>query len=85
MNYDDLLKVALTGGLTFGVASIATAGSASNGARNGTMSMVKRYGINAAHEDDCKSPGHSCAGQGGQARDGNAFVAAQEGLCKKSD
>ncbi|MGH8113091.1 MAG: BufA1 family periplasmic bufferin-type metallophore [Rhodanobacteraceae bacterium] len=46
-----------------------------------TNHLVKCYGVNAAYKNDCKSPGHSCAGQDGQARDANAFVAMPAGLC----
>ncbi|HEX7326274.1 MAG TPA: DUF2282 domain-containing protein [Rhodanobacteraceae bacterium] len=42
---------------------------------------VKCYGVNAAFKNDCKSPGHSCAGQDAHARDPNAFVAMPAGLC----
>lgn len=45
--------------------------------------FVKAYGINAAFKNDCKSPGHSCAGQDSRARDPNAFVAIPVGLCAK--
>jgi uncharacterized membrane protein len=45
----------------------------------------KCYGVNAAYKNDCKSPGHSCAGQDGTANDPNAFVAMPSGLCKKID
>lgn len=88
MNYDNLLKVALAGALTLGVATIATASPAPNGAndmKSGKMSMVKCYGINAAHKNDCKSPGHSCAGQDDKSRDPAAFVAVPSGLCEKID
>lgn len=44
---------------------------------------VKCYGINAAYKNDCKSPGHSCAGQDANARDPDAFVAMPAGLCAK--
>jgi uncharacterized membrane protein len=53
------------------------------------MAMVKKnhmqlcYGVNAAYKNDCKSPGHSCAGQDSHARDPNAFVAMPKGLCEK--
>ncbi|HEU0195595.1 MAG TPA: DUF2282 domain-containing protein, partial [Nevskiaceae bacterium] len=54
-----------------------------------TMAYVKKnhdamcYGVNAAYKNDCKSPGHSCAGQDSKARDPNAFVAMPAGLCHK--
>lgn len=54
-----------------------------------TMEYIKKnhyqmcYGVNAAFKNDCKSPGHSCAGQDSKARDPNAFVAMPAGLCKK--
>lgn len=83
MKYDNLLKVALAGALTLGVATIATAAPAPAGA--GGMGMSKCYGINAAHKNDCKSVGHSCAGQDSKARDPNAFVAVPAGLCEKID
>jgi len=47
--------------------------------------MEKCYGINAAYKNDCKSPGHSCAGQDSKARDTKAFVAVPAGLCAKID
>ncbi|TAM61516.1 MAG: DUF2282 domain-containing protein [Rhodanobacter sp.] len=84
MNSHKLLKTALIGALTLGTASIATAAPAPAGAgADAKMSMVKCYGINAAHKNDCKSPGHSCAGQDTKARDANAFVAVPAGLCEK--
>lgn len=83
MNSQNLLKTALIGALTLGVASIATAAPAGAGAMKGGMGMTKCYGINAAHKNDCKSLGHSCAGQDSKARDPNAFVAVPTGLCEK--
>jgi len=47
--------------------------------------MEKCYGINAAYKNDCKSPGHSCAGQDSKARDTKAFIAVPAGLCAKID
>ncbi len=47
--------------------------------------MEKCYGVNAAYKNDCKSPGHSCAGQDATARDPKAFVAVPAGLCAKID
>lgn len=85
MNSQNLLKTALISAMTLGVASMATASPAGAGAMKGDMSMVKCYGINAAHKNDCKSPGHSCAGQDSKARDPNAFVAVPAGLCEKID
>ena len=88
MNSQNLLKTALIGALTLGVASIATAAPAPAGAgamKGGAMGMTKCYGINAAHKNDCKSVGHSCAGQDSKARDPNAFVAVPAGLCEKID
>ncbi len=87
MNNQNLLRTALIGALTLGVASIATAApaGAGAGAMKGDMGMTKCYGINAAHKNDCKSVGHSCAGQDGKARDPNAFVAVPSGLCQKID
>lgn len=46
-----------------------------------TNHFVKCYGVNAAYKNDCKSPGHSCAGQDSHARDPNAFVAMPSGIC----
>lgn len=86
MNNQNLLKTALIGALTLGAASIATAAPAPAGAggmKGGDTGMAKCYGINAAHKNDCKSPGHSCAGQDSKARDPNAFVAVPAGLCGK--
>lgn len=84
MNINLLLKSALAGALTLGVASIATAAGAPAPGKGMPMgNMAKCYGINAAHKNDCKSPGHSCAGQDAKARDPAAFVAVPTGLCEK--
>jgi len=72
-----MLGSALISALTLGIAGEAVAGSA--------MAMEKCYGINAAYKNDCKSPGHSCAGQDANARDSKAFVAVPAGLCAKID
>jgi uncharacterized membrane protein len=88
MNSQNLLKTALIGALTLGVASIATAAPAPAGAggmKGDHVKMTKCYGINAAHKNDCKSVGHSCAGQDSKARDPNGFVAVPAGLCAKID
>ena len=98
MNSTQLLKTAFAGALTFGVASVAMAQtpmqmtpSQMKMQQEKTMKMVKTdhmqlcYGINAANKNDCKSPGHSCAGQDSHARDANAFVAVPAGLCEKID
>ncbi|SMF23159.1 BufA1 family periplasmic bufferin-type metallophore [Pseudogulbenkiania subflava] len=45
--------------------------------------MEQCYGVNAAYKNDCKAPGHSCAGQATKARDPNSFVAMPAGLCNK--
>lgn len=101
MNSTQLLKSALVGALTFGGATVAMAASAATPMQmtpaqmqmqqERVMAMVKKdhmqlcYGVNAANKNDCKSPGHSCAGQDNQSRDANAFVALPAGLCGKID
>lgn len=99
MNSTQLLKTALAGALTLGMASVATAAPTSmqmtpaqmKMQQTRLMAMVKKdhmqlcYGINAAYKNDCKSAGHSCAGQDSKARDPNSFVAAPAGLCEKID
>jgi len=84
MNTLNLLKTTLIGALTLGVSSIATAAPAPAGAAGmANTSMVKCYGINAANKNDCKTVGHSCAGQDSKAHDANAFVEVPTGLCEK--
>lgn len=86
MNNRNFVKGALIGALTMGIASVATAapaGSPADGMKSATGGMTKCYGINAAHKNDCQSPGHSCAGQDSKARDPSAFVAVPAGLCEK--
>jgi len=70
-----MLGTALASVLSLGVIGQAVAGAA----------MEKCYGINAAYKNDCKSPGHSCAGQDSKARDAQAFIAVPAGLCAKID
>lgn len=73
------LRLALFTVLTIGATSfVAIGANAANAPK-----MEKCYGINAAHKNDCMSPGHSCAGQDAKARDPNAFVAVPAGLCAK--
>ncbi|MBI3144893.1 MAG: DUF2282 domain-containing protein [Pseudogulbenkiania sp.] len=45
--------------------------------------MEQCFGVNAAYKNDCKTPGHSCAGQDAKARDPQAFVSMPAGLCSK--
>lgn len=45
--------------------------------------MEQCYGVNAAYKNDCKTPGHSCAGQDAKVRDPQAFVTMPAGLCSK--
>jgi len=84
MNSTLVLKSLLVGALTLGVASIASAaGMGMQGKPMPMSNMQKCYGINAAYKNDCKAPGHSCAGQDAKARDPNSFVAVPAGLCEK--
>jgi len=83
MNSSMILKSALAGAMALGMASIVSATDMPQGKAMAQDSMVKCYGINAAHKNDCKSPGHSCAGQDAKSRDANAFVAVPAGLCEK--
>ena len=85
MNSSTLLKSALATALTLSLASIASAAGMPHGKSMPMGNMAKCYGINAANKNDCKSPGHSCAGQDTKARDANAFVAVPAGLCEKID
>jgi len=72
-----MLGSAMVSVLAMGAASDATAGTM------GKMAMEKCYGVNAAYKNDCKSPGHSCAGQDAKANDSKAFIALPAGLCAK--
>lgn len=85
MNSSMILKSALASAMVLGLGSIASAADMQQGQAAPMGDMVKCYGINAAHKNDCKSPGHSCAGQDTKARDPNAFVATPAGLCEKID
>lgn len=83
MNSSMILKSALATVMVLGMGSIASAADMPQGKAMPMGDMAKCYGINAAHKNDCKSPGHSCAGQDTKARDPNAFVAVPTGLCEK--
>ncbi|OBS10837.1 BufA1 family periplasmic bufferin-type metallophore [Acidihalobacter prosperus] len=43
--------------------------------------MVKCFGVNAAHRNDCKTATGSCAGTDPNARDPNAFILVPQGVC----
>lgn len=74
-------RLARIGALTVGVSTVG----ALNAHAASAPTMEKRYGLNAAHENDCMSPGHSCAGLDAKARDSNAFIAVPANLCAKID
>ncbi|MHB8405802.1 MAG: BufA1 family periplasmic bufferin-type metallophore [Gammaproteobacteria bacterium] len=85
-----ILKSALAGALALGIAGItqtASAGGMMAGPAHTKKLMAEGmqpcFGINAAHKNDCQSPGHSCAGQDAKARDPGAFVLLPAGLCGK--
>jgi len=82
MNSKVLLMAAIAGSLGISAAS-AGEKTADDAAMN--MSMVKCYGVNAAHKNDCKTASHSCAGQEARARNPNSFVELPAGLCEKID
>ncbi len=82
MNAQNLLKNALFSAIAMGALGVASTTPAHAADK---MVVEKCYGINAAHKNDCQSPGHSCAGQDTKARDPNAFVAVPKGLCEKID
>jgi uncharacterized membrane protein len=81
MQTHSLLKSTLITLLAAG--ALGTAASATAGGKMDSGSKVKCYGVNAANKNDCKSPGHSCAGQDAKARDPNGFVVMPSGLCEK--
>ena len=81
MTKQQTARLALISALTIGATAFGAVGAHAAGAPK----MQKCYGINAAHKNDCMSPGHSCAGQDAKARDPNAFVAVPAGLCAKID
>ncbi|MGH8148087.1 MAG: BufA1 family periplasmic bufferin-type metallophore [Rhodanobacteraceae bacterium] len=99
MNSNQLFKSALACAVTLGMASAASVAMAApqmnttlqqikaqehkTNAREKQDHLVECFGINAAYKNDCKSPGHSCAGQDSKARDPGAFVAVPSGLCHK--
>ena len=85
MNSKVLVMAAMAGALGLSAISSASAGEMKDGAAMDAMSTVKCYGINAAHKNDCKAPGHSCAGQDAKAKDPNAFVEVPAGICEKID
>ncbi|HET7396127.1 MAG TPA: DUF2282 domain-containing protein [Gammaproteobacteria bacterium] len=78
-----VLKTAIAGVIAMGIVGLSQA-NAKDMMKDGHMAKTEKcYGINAAHKNDCASPGHSCAGQDTKARDPNAFVAVPAGLCGK--
>ena len=80
-----VLKTALAGVIAMGIVGLSQAANAKDMKGDHMAKTEKCYGINAAHKNDCASPGHSCAGQDAKARDPNAFVAVPAGLCGKID
>ena len=77
-----ILSGAVAGVISLGLVGLGQAAWADN-ANMGKME--KCFGVNAAHKNDCATPGHSCAGQDSKARDPNAFVLMPAGLCGKID
>lgn len=98
MNHSQTFKSALACAVTLGIASVASVAMGQpmqmtqaqmKMQEQKTMAFMKEhhfakcYGVNAAYKNDCKSPGHSCAGQDSKARDPQAFVAMPSGVCTK--
>ena len=77
-----VLKTAIAGVIAMGIVGLSQANA--KDMKGGHMAKTEKcYGINAAHENDCASPGHSCAVHDAKSRDPNAFVAVPAGLCGK--
>ena len=83
MQAQTILSSALLSLLAAGALGAATTAHAAD--KMAASATQKCYGVNAAMKNDCQSPGHSCAGQDGKARDPQAFVAVPAGLCVKLD
>ena len=78
-----VLTSAVAGVIAMGMVGLSQGAYASD---DGKMAKSEKcFGVNAAHKNDCATPGHSCAGQDPKARDGNAFVLVPAGLCSKID
>jgi len=80
-----VLKTALASVIAMGIVGLGQTANAKDMKGDQKAKTEKCYGINAAHKNDCASPGHSCAGQDSKARDPNAFVVVPAGLCSKID
>lgn len=83
MQAQTILSSALLSLIAAGALGAASTAHAAD--KMAAQATQKCYGVNAAHKNDCQSPGHSCAGQDSKARDPQAFVAVPAGLCAKLD
>jgi len=63
------------------VALAASSALAVSGQALAAPKMVRCFGINAAHKNQCKTATGSCAGTDAKARDPNAFVFVPTGVC----
>lgn len=77
-----ILANTVAGVISLGLVGLSQAAWADN---DNMGKMEKCFGVNAAHKNDCATPGHSCAGQDSKARDPDAFVLMPAGLCGKID
>lgn len=62
------------------VATAALGATGTSMAESGPK-LVKCFGVNAAHRNDCKTATGSCAGSDPKARDPNAFILVPQGVC----
>ncbi|TAM73617.1 MAG: DUF2282 domain-containing protein [Candidimonas sp.] len=98
MNSSHLLKSALLCAAALGATAATSLATAQpmkmtpemmKAAQQKTMNMMKEnhyskcFGVNAAYKNDCKAPGHSCAGQDATAHDPASFVLMPAGVCEK--
>ncbi len=63
------------------VLAASSALAVSGHALAGGPKMVRCFGVNAVHKNQCKTATGSCAGTDAQARDPNAFVFVPTGVC----
>ncbi|AOU97951.1 hypothetical protein BI364_08235 [Acidihalobacter yilgarnensis] len=75
-SHHKILKLALASVVASATLAAVTPANAADGPQ-----MVKCFGVNAAHRNDCKTATGSCAGSDPKARDPNAFILVPQGVC----
>lgn len=80
---NQMIAYAMAGVLTLGTLTTSPSHAEESMPMSNIKGMEKCYGVANAHQNDCGTEAHNCAGEAKLAGDKSEFILVPTGLCKK--